>query len=387
MPVFLVPEGERPPTLDQKTRLVKHLAWVQEWYRGQLRGRDTFRLASKTPAAVPAKHGLAFYKQQPEGGAPHYVSELLDKAKLHRFNCPYVFVIVIMNPHEDFPTGGGRPLNGGFNTGGGLVMISSFALDRIPNIQSTLRHELGHAFGLPHVDVYGYDMKTNRSVMSYNPGHHTNGFHDSGTPAGLIPENLRDLARNRRCLEKLTFDPGADVPRGEPMSERLIWLGPMEIPGQPNYAIEVTTDSGQTFNSAAKNIVNKWIRPSQGPAVTFDPGTMWQSAESSTGWVSLDLTFPFPVTLTKLGLHTQHSGQYHASDRARLEVSSDGGFREITAKPLERIDAQIAFPETRGQTWRLHLQAGPSKTVVVRGLRFFSASGEIFPPMVPYDGP
>ena len=101
----------------------------------------------------------------------------------------------MMNPKDDIPTPGGRPLNGGFNTGGGIIILSSFTLDRSPYIQSTLQHELGHAFGLPHVDVYGYDMKTNASIMSYDPRHHTKGFTESRKPGKLIPEDRHGYAQ------------------------------------------------------------------------------------------------------------------------------------------------------------------------------------------------
>lgn len=167
----------------------------------------------------------------------------------------------------------------------------------------------------------------------------------------------------------------------------------MEIPGQPKYSIDVKTTSGETFGSHAGNIVCRWIRPSkaiepgQKPGSNFDPGTMWHSAEAPTGWVLLDLTFPFPLTLTKIGVHTQHSGVYHAATAVRLEVSEESGFRNVVEKQLDKVDAQVAFPATRGQAWRLSLRAGASKVVVVRGLQFFNESGEIFPPMVPYDGP
>ena len=140
LPIFFVPKGERPPTNDHKLRLMKHLKWAQDWYRGVLRGRDTFRIARSVPSVIPGNHDLAFYKQQIEGGSPQFVSE-------------------------------------------------------------------------------------------------------------------------------------------------------------------------------------------------------------------------------------------------------DGGFRNVIEKPVDKIDAQVAFPATRGQAWRLSLRAGPSKVVVVRGLQFFNESGEIFPPMVPYDGP
>jgi len=42
--------------------------------------------------------------------------------------------------------------NGGCNTAGGMEVMSSNTLDRAPNFQSTLQHEIGHALGLPHVD-------------------------------------------------------------------------------------------------------------------------------------------------------------------------------------------------------------------------------------------
>ena len=119
--------------------------------------------------------------------------ELMQELKTNRHTCPYVFCTVVMNPKSRFPVGGGRPINGGINTGGGILVISSYALDRIPNFQSTLQHELGHAFGLPHVDVYRYNMKTNPSIMSYNPIHKTNGFRPARRPGKLIPEDIRAL--------------------------------------------------------------------------------------------------------------------------------------------------------------------------------------------------
>lgn len=65
-------------------------------------------------------------------------------------------------------------MNGGFNTGGGTILIASRHFTDRPNGQSTLQHELGHAFGLPHIDAYGYPLRGNSpSIMSYNPKHHT----------------------------------------------------------------------------------------------------------------------------------------------------------------------------------------------------------------------
>lgn len=234
LPVFFVPRGEEPPAPDQCERLMKHLKWSQRRYAALLRG-DTFRLAAETPEVFRGERDSAFYKKQPQGAAPDFVGELLKGKRLDRFNCPYIFFIVVMSPGEDWIGGGARPLNGGNNLGGGLVEVTSYGLDHSPNVQSSIRHEIGHSLGLPHVEVYGQSMQSHRSMMSYNPAHLTNGFEDSPTPGEFSPEDLRALALNKRCLEKFQFDPKLDIPEGETISPEIITLGPMDIPGQPAY--------------------------------------------------------------------------------------------------------------------------------------------------------
>jgi hypothetical protein len=232
LPVFFLPKGETPPTKQQTADLQKHMVWAQSRYKELLQGRDTFVLASKKPHVYHAERDMAYYRAQTEGAAPQIVDELLRRYKCNRYNCPRVFVAVVMNSREDYPSSGARPLNGGVNKGGGIVEMSSYALDRAPNFQSTLQHELGHAFGLSHVDVYGYNMQSNPSIMSYNPSHHTNRFTPSATPGVLIPEDLRGLARNHQVFSRLKFDPKQDVPAGYKMRDA-VFLGPMNIPGHP----------------------------------------------------------------------------------------------------------------------------------------------------------
>ncbi|MEK6610036.1 MAG: hypothetical protein AABZ35_03850, partial [Gemmatimonadota bacterium] len=184
-PIFFAPEGASLPSAEQRARLARHLAWARARYTELLGGRDSLALDTAT-VVVQGRMPPAFYRGRPEDGVPEIVAELLDHFRVSRFSCPWVLVVVVMNPRDDFPTGGGRPLNGGLGTGGGLVVLSSFALDRVPNVQSTIQHELGHAFGLPHADGYGRDMRTDPSLMSYNPAHHTDGFRPSGTPGVLV---------------------------------------------------------------------------------------------------------------------------------------------------------------------------------------------------------
>jgi hypothetical protein len=291
-----------------------------------------------------------------------------------------------MNPKDDFPNGGGRSLNGGFNTGGGIVELSSYALDKIPNVQSTIQHELAHSFGLPHVDVYGYDMKSNDSIMSYNPKHHTKAFAPSATPGKLIPEDLRGLSFNHRVFSKLRFDRERDVPAGYALAERIVTLGPMQIPGQPDL-VKVTTEAGEDFGSKVGNIVQHQILPSKNVGkVMYDASNMWQSAKSTTGWVAVDVTFPFAVELTRVGIHSQHSGQYNPAKAARIAVQVENRqFTKLVEADLKAVDDTVAFEKTKGQVWRFEFQAGESGCVVLRGLQFFSGDDELFPPQVPWE--
>ncbi|MCY2989316.1 MAG: hypothetical protein NTY19_15785 [Planctomycetota bacterium] len=383
MPVFFIPKGEIAPTKEQKLRFTAHLKWTQKRYRELLGDRDTFQIAKEVPDLCQGKKPQKFYREQPEDGAPEMVGELLDHYKLNRFNCPYVFAIIVMNPQGDWPQKpGGRPCNGGFNRGCGIVLVTSRFLDQVPYFQSTLQHELGHAFGLRHVDDYGYDQQTSLSIMSYNHALGTNSFQPSTTPGILIPEDLRSLALNRRCFPTLRFDSERDVPDGYKL-HRVIWLVPMKIVGHPPYEIEVTTSSGSTFGSKPSNVVQCEILPSSGPGVTYDASRMWTSDAAPSGWVSLDVTFPVVVTLNAMRIYTEHSGQYHRAHRARIQVQKGNEFEDVVERDLEAADATVSMSPTRGQTWRVHLLAGPSKIVVVRGLRFASSSGEIFPPAVP----
>lgn len=231
LPIFYVLKGEDPPTAEQSKKLLQHLGLSRTRYLELLSKRDTFTIADEKPRVYRSKNNLAYYRAAVEGGAPEVVSNLLADLKVNRHNCPYILLTVLMNPRDDFPTGGGRPLNGGFDTGGGIIVISSFALDRIPNFQSTLQHELGHSFGLPHVDVYGFDMKTNDSIMSYNPKHHTKGLTPSRA-GKLNPEDVLGLSMNQRVFPKLVFDPKTDVPKGYALAPQIIPLGPMKIPAK-----------------------------------------------------------------------------------------------------------------------------------------------------------
>ena len=160
--------------------------------------------------------------------------------KVDRFHCPFVYVIMI--EHTGYKiAGGGRPINGYVNTGGGLFIASADTLE-LRNFQSTLQHELGHAFGLLHVDAYGYSMKDNPSIMSYNPAQHTDGWKPAKTPGVLIPEDYRLLALNRRVFSHFRADPKLTPPKYK-LYPKILMLPPMKLAGQADY----TANGGAEF--------------------------------------------------------------------------------------------------------------------------------------------
>ena len=227
MPVFFVPSDEAGPTPTQSQDLMRHLRLVRDRYKELLGGTATFQLAAQTPLVYKSRYPLAHYRRE-DRIAAQFVPELLSYFKVDEKTCSKIFVVVLMNPHDNFPAGGGRPINGGFGTGGGALAISSRRLEPNGTIQGLLQHELGHTFGLPHPDAYGYDQKTNASIMAYNPAHRTHGFNPAATPGVLIPEDRRGLALNQRVFPGLTFDEKRDVPAGYRLA-RLVKLGPMDL--------------------------------------------------------------------------------------------------------------------------------------------------------------
>ena len=382
-PCFVVPRGERRPTEDQMQRLMRHLRWARERYTELLGNRNNFMLIEKDALIYESPYNLTFYRGL-SSQANHIAGELLNFTGFNRFSCPLIFFTVVVNHQEDFPGGCGSPFNGGFNTGGGIVLVSSYALDKIPNFQSTVQHELGHAFGLPHVDAYGYDMKTSTSIMSYNLSHHTKGFNPSEMPGEFIPEDVRGLALNQRAFPTITFDRKKNVPSEYNLHSEIRIIRRMEIVGQPT-GIVVRTASGEAFSSKAGNVVQNIIKPSMNTGqVSYDAGRMWHSEKSATGWVSLELLFPFIVELTGIGIHTQHSGKYHAAEVVRIFSHTKGEkYSLVKESRLRSVDERVNFTFTKTQYLKLDLKAGSSGYVVVRGLQFFSGSEEIFNPLIP----
>ncbi len=385
-PVFFVPKYERGPTKTQVAKLTRHLRLARKVFRQMLKNRDTFQIEEGGPIIVQGRGAMSSYKSESQRTITYQpLSEIFAKCRWNRFNCPYVLVIVMMNSRDKVPRGAGRPFNRGFNSGGGLVVISSWSLDHNPVFQGTLQHELGHSFGLVHVEAYGYDQRNNPSIMSYiqNPW---NGFTPTRYRGRLIPEDFRALAKNKKVFPNFYFDPATDVPSGYKLFKNTVRLSAKgKFPGQKDYQIKTETDSGEANGSLVSNIVHNMILPKDS---AFSAKRMWLSEKTETQWVNATLTFPVPVSLCKIAVHTQFSDKYHIANGVKIAVLADAGFQEICKRAIDSPDAYVSFPPQTGAVWRFSFLAGSSRQVVIRGLRFFSSpTNEIFCPTYPYMEP
>ncbi len=188
--------------------LTQHLQLAQEHY-GSLLG-STFELEGPVAthrSARPTSHFTQVVADTPDDRAHRILAELLQSRREDRYQADVVFMTVFVGTGP-LIGGGGRPFNGGPGTGGGYVEmdVASLLRDEGYRFQSTLVHELGHAFGLTHVECHGYPQATNASFMSYNQAHWSHGLVRSATPGILMPEDYFTLALNRRVFPDFVYD-------------------------------------------------------------------------------------------------------------------------------------------------------------------------------------
>ena len=284
------------------------------------------RLKSKTRFDEFAKE-LDEYRERDGNALLDFAAELLQEFGYNRFNCPHVFLIVIANSKDNWPISISSVLNGGYNTGGGATMMSTDVFTKKPNAQSTLEHELGHTFGLPHVDAYGIEMTGNNpSLMSYNQAHWTRGFEPSLQPAAMIPKDIRGLALNNRLIPNLEFSSTKDVPDGYKLfsgpqfrSHPSRWMASRIIPSKskampdPHSIRKSKAASSVIFVRVQRDLLRRRIDVA-----------LRTCAEN----VTLDLTFPFPVELTKIRStldtagNTIQSNPFYAPYRTLMELRS-----------------------------------------------------------------
>jgi len=147
--------------------------------------------------------------------------------------------------------------------------------------------------------------------------------------------------------------------------------------------IKVTTPSGATYKSSVSNIVHSRIYPSiDRGKIEFTPKRMWHSGKLESGWATVFLDFPKPVTLDRIDIYSQHSGTSHAVVAAKVFTEDGKPELQCDETGLEPF-ASLSFDSVQSKKWKLDLKAGKKRMVVVRGLRFFNGAREMYPQLVP----
>ncbi len=452
IPLFLVPndkfEVNDLPLEKDHLMFREHLTWAQERYKTMLNNRDTFEIEYLKGAKIKVlklsmnsdyyNSSSEYYKNAPgtyesnniDTGIAHC---LLSAFRVNRFNNPYIFCAII---HHTGVNIGGRPYNGGINSGGGFVIFRYEDKFYNGNFQSTLRHELGHTFGLLHSwqNGYGRELRYSKhygdSIMSYNPDHHTHntlrsidGLKESDHPGILLPEDIRSLSLNKRVFPNLYFDPETDIPSGYEIRRQLGHFGPLELESDQlsaNLGIYTAFSEPPPKENMNKiwienrveymveNILQPEIRENS-EQVGFDCRTMWKSAVvKSSMWISIRIQFPYAVPLTGAEIHAQCCGQpfkaklqiaYNSID---TDITQAGNYINVTSKDFEiGADDHVDFPGTPAKIWQFSFFLIPftekyddgeepfpfnslyQGRLVIRGLRFFSNGQEIFPHRYP----
>jgi hypothetical protein len=112
---------------------------------------------------------------------------------------------------------------------------------------------------------------------------------------------------------------------------------------------------------------------------------MWRSGKSPTGWVSLEVTLPLEVPLTRFVVHTMPLGEPEAAKAVRVSVQEvESVFRVVAEKDLKTADDTVGLKRTSGRVWRFEFRGTPDASIVVRGIEFFSDRDRLFPPLIPF---
>lgn len=426
LPVFVVPSDQSLPDLEVASdNFGVHLQIARRKYASMLARdglqRASFRLASwndsdhlaypvsaytdaVAPIVVHVDETTAQVTAQAGVGSYDFMATVLDAVGCHQASCPFVFAVsAVGNP---FGGAGGRKLNHGLNNGGGMVL---FNYDDGPRgvseatttltFQSTLLHELGHAFGLPHIDAVcgaacgpNHASTTSPSVMSQSLANHITGCgypNPSGAPCvypgdaavdampgTLLAEDIIRLSHNDRAFAGLDWIVAVD--------------GGVQYRGSAvqntDIAAHQTITLTDEFADYAAVLIGDKGAPMLEQHEPLHGSRAWTASGTPYSWTTIAVQLPDVVDLRRVDVYSGHSGVEGRMRGARLR--HDGVVLDETSSQLglDNVALEVAGG-VMGDVFEIDVQIHGSGSVTLRALRFFAerdgATVELFPASEP----
>ncbi|MEM6997236.1 MAG: hypothetical protein AAF721_42420 [Myxococcota bacterium] len=333
-----------------------------------------------------------------------FAGAVLDAAGCVQATCPFVFAISVVG--DPFFQGsvnreGGRKMNHGLNNAGGVAFFNYEAgplgiSEATTNVtfQSTLLHELGHAFGLPHIFAYcggscpdTHAASESPSIMSYNIDNQIRGCgypNRSSAPCAYPGDAVVDALPGTLIAEDIRVLDHND--RGFP---QLDWV--IALDGDVTYrgtAVE-NTDLGD-------HTTVDMTTPHQGdgspPTVLIgDKGQsmleffegennlrMWRSEwVGNNGWATVHVSLPDTLKLHRVDVYSGYASGSAMMTGARLRRGRTTVDERLFTGPVG--NSHLSSPAgTLGSSFDIDVRAGGTGLVVVRAIRLFGeVDGEI----------
>ena len=213
LPVLFIPSDSSLSDSDissAKQLLQAHLKLAQALYQKLL---NTSFCVKDEVLIYRSPNNNAYFIVPPNtdyGTGSRLLNELFAQNNDDRYNSSLIYLTLYVRPKDAAGQrllGGGRTFNGPPNSGGGYVELeyTSLVKDKPYPFQSTLVHELGHAFGLTHSTCFGYGLNTGDSIMVYNPKHGSKGLIQSSEPGIFTPEEYFELSLNKRAFPDFNY--------------------------------------------------------------------------------------------------------------------------------------------------------------------------------------
>ena len=468
LPVFVYPSQGATMGASEvsiaKQNFSTHLQMARRMYRRMLENplngeaRGTFELASWDPiqhkaVAVTSYHTVLTPLEmsvpqttsqiiaEKAAGTYSVIDTVMDEVGCTQMSCRYIFAVVVVD--TPFFGAGALKVNQGLDNGGGLGLFSwpdvrasnlgntacnqlrlsvrAWDTNGCSHFLSTLVHELGHSFGLNHVQDYGgsgvaYDGDDSPSIMSYNlsnwipgcgegnevangsipcsyPTNHSviDAAASGHFPGVLLLDDIRVLGLNHGAFPGFEFIRSLYSPTGEDPWLYQISSGYAEIPGQERLRLW----PHEYLNFVVGLPIAQVWEP-------IDTRRTWTSTSGGVStWVDVDIEFPWDVELTRVRMYTGHAGEppvqgtyYDAPTHARI-LRIDYGNPNATPigsvlSGFQPLNQTLSLPShSPPDRYRLQLARGTSGVVTLRGLRFWgkrdgsSAEAEFFPTVGP----